>query len=158
MEEYKDIFTFPTRVHLQFQVKNSINLIPSMTLPNGTIYRHSFLENEEIKCHIQEFLQKENIWESSSPCGNPIALVKKKDGTWRLYIDYISLNKIIVRNHYPIHQIDNLLDQVKGAKFFSKINLKLGYKSRFQSNKLMFGILPSSIKMLFLNGGSFLLV
>ena len=54
-------------------------------------------------------------------------LVQKKDGTWRLYIDYKSLKKIIVRNRYPISRIDDLLDQLKGSKFFSKIDLKSGY-------------------------------
>ena len=54
-------------------------------------------------------------------------MVQKKDGTWRLCIDYQALNKIIVRNRYPIPWIDDLLDQLKGEKYFSKIYLKLGY-------------------------------
>jgi hypothetical protein len=54
-------------------------------------------------------------------------LVQKKDGTWRLYIDHRALNKIIVRNRYPIPQIDDLLDQLKGEKYFSKIDLKSRY-------------------------------
>ena len=54
-------------------------------------------------------------------------LVQKKEGTWRLYIDYRALNKITVRNRYPIPRIDDLLDQLKGAKYFSNINLKSGY-------------------------------
>jgi hypothetical protein len=54
-------------------------------------------------------------------------LVQKKDGTWRLCIDYRALNKIIVRNRYPIPRFDDLLDQIKGVKYFSKIDLKSGY-------------------------------
>jgi hypothetical protein len=53
--------------------------------------------------------------------------MQKKDGTWPLYIDYRSLNKITVRNRYPIPGIDDLLDQLKGAKFFNKIDLKSSY-------------------------------
>jgi hypothetical protein len=76
---------------------------------------------------IQELLQKGHIRPSSSPCGSPIVLVQKKDGTWRLCIDYRVLNKITVWNRYPIPWIDDLLDQLKGAKYFSKIDLKSGY-------------------------------
>ena len=76
-------------------------------------------------------------------------LVQKKDGTWRLYIDYRVLNKIIVKNRYPIPWIDDLLDQLKGAKFFSNIYLNFGYhqvsikqtnvwKTTFKSNEGIF--------------------
>ena len=85
------------------------------------------MENDEIKRQIQELLQKGHIRPSSSPCGIPIVLVQKKDGTWRLCIDYQTLNKIIVRNKYPIPWIDDLLDQLKGGKYFIKIDLKSGY-------------------------------
>jgi hypothetical protein len=85
------------------------------------------MKNDEIKCQIQELLQKGHIRPRSSPCGRSIVLVQKNDGTWRLYIGYRALNKIIVRNWYPIPRIDDLIDQVKGEIFFSKINLKSGY-------------------------------
>jgi hypothetical protein len=85
------------------------------------------LENEEIKRQIQELLHKGHIHPISSPCGSPIVLVQKKDGTWKLCIDYRALNKITVRNRYLIPQIDDLLDQLMGAKYFSKIDLKSGY-------------------------------
>jgi hypothetical protein len=100
---------------------------PGAPLPNGPIYRRSVLENDEIKRQIQELLQKGHIRPSSSPCGSSIVLVKKKDGTWRLCIDYRVLNKITVRNRYLIPQIDDLLDQLKGEKYFSKIDLKFRY-------------------------------
>eukprot|EP00253_Pinus_taeda_P024887 PITA_24887 len=127
VEEYKDIFTSLAGVPLHCQVTHSINLTVGAPLPNGPIYRCSVLENDEIKRQIQELLQKGHICPSSSPCGSPIMLVPKKDGMWRLCIDYRALNKITVRNRYPIPRIDDLLDQLKGAKYFSKIDLKLGY-------------------------------
>eukprot|EP00253_Pinus_taeda_P033996 PITA_33996 len=127
VEEYEDIFTSPAGVPLHCQVKHSIDLTPGAPLPNGPIYQRFILENNEIKRQIQELLQKGHIRSSSSPYGSPIVLVQKKDGTWRLCIDYQVLNKIIVHNRYPIPLIDDLLDQLKGAKYFSKINLKLGY-------------------------------
>ena len=127
VEEYKDIFTSPNGVPLHCQVKHSIDLTLGAPLPNGLVYRNSLLENEEIKHQIQELLQKGHIRPSSSPCGSLIVLVQKKDGTWWLCIDYRALNKIIVQNWYPIPQIGDLLDQLTGAKFFSKNYLKSGY-------------------------------
>ena len=85
MEEYEDIFTFPAGVPLHCQVKHPIDLTPGAPLPNGPIYRCCVLENDEIKRQIQDLLQKGHIRPSSSPCGSPIVLVQKKDGTWRLH-------------------------------------------------------------------------
>jgi hypothetical protein len=127
MEEYKDIFSSPIGVPIHCQVKHSIDLTPGTPLPNGPVYHHSLMENEEIKCHIQEMLEKGHIRPSSSPCRSLIVLMQKKDRTWRLCIDYRALNKITVRNRYPIPQIDDLLDQRKGAKYLSKIDLKSIY-------------------------------
>ncbi|CAL8998636.1 unnamed protein product, partial [Prunus brigantina] len=64
---------------------------------------------------------------SFSPWGAPVLFVKKKDGTMRLCIDYRQLNKVTVRNKYPLPRIDDLFDQLKGAKVFSKIDLRSGY-------------------------------
>jgi hypothetical protein len=127
VEEYKDIFSSPTRVPMHFQVKHPIDITPGAPLPNGPIYHRSLMENDEIKHQIQELLQKGHIRPISSPCGSLIVLVQKKDGTWRLCIDYRELNKITVRNQYPIPIIDDLLDQLKGENFFSNIDLKYGY-------------------------------
>lgn len=126
VEEYEDIFTSPAGVPLHCQVKHSIDLTPGAPLPNGPIYRCSVLENNEIKRQIRELLQKGHIRPSSSPCGSSIVLVQKKDGTWRLCIDYRALNKITVRNRYPIPRIDDLLYQLKGEKYFIKIDLNSG--------------------------------
>jgi hypothetical protein len=127
VEEYKDIFSSPIGVPTHYQVKHPIDLTLGAPLPNGPIYHHSLMENDEIKHQIQDLLQKGNIIPSSSPCESPIVLVYKKYGTWQLCIDYRELNKIIVRNQYPTPQIDDLLYQLKGEKFFSKTDLKSGY-------------------------------
>jgi hypothetical protein len=127
MEEYIDIFPSPTRVPTHCQVKHLIDLTPGEPLPNGPIYHFSLMKNDEIKHQIQEMLQNGHIRPNSSPCGSPIVLVKKKYRTWQLCIDYKSLNKIIVRKRYPIPRIDDLLDKLEGAKFFSKIDLNYGY-------------------------------
>eukprot|EP00253_Pinus_taeda_P011567 PITA_11567 len=127
VEEYEDIFASPIGVPLHCQVKHSIDLTPSPPLPNGPIYLRSFVENNEIKRQIQELLQKCHIHLSSLPYGSLIVLVWKKDGTWRLCIDYRAMNKITVSNRYSIPRINDLLDQLNGAKYFSKIDLRSGY-------------------------------
>jgi len=127
MEEYSDIFSSPTGVPLHCQVKHPIDMTPDALLPNGPVYRHSLLENEEIKWQIQELLHKGHIRPNSSICGSPIVLVEKKDGTWKLYINYRALNKITIRNRYLIPRIDDLLDQLMGAKYFTKNDMKSGY-------------------------------
>jgi hypothetical protein len=96
MEEYEDIFTSPVTVPLHCQVNHLIDLTPGALLPNGPINRCYVMKNDEIKRQIQEMLQKGHIRSSSSPCGSPIMLVQKKDGTWGLFIDYRALNKITV--------------------------------------------------------------
>ena len=111
----------PTGVPTHCQVKHPIDLTPTAPLPNGPFYRHLLMENDEIRCQIQELIQKGHIRPSSSPCGSPILLVQKKGGTWRLCVDYKELNKITVRNQYPIPRIDDLLDQLKGETFFSRL-------------------------------------
>ena len=81
------------------------------------------LELKELKLQLQELLEKGFIRPSVSPWGAPMLFVKKKDGTLRLYIDYRQLNKLTVKNKYPLPKIDDLFDQLKGASIFSKIDL-----------------------------------
>ncbi|TYK21327.1 ty3-gypsy retrotransposon protein [Cucumis melo var. makuwa] len=84
-------------------------------------------ELKELKVQLQELLDKGFIWPSVSPWGAPVLFVKKKDGSMRLCIDYRELNKVTVKNRYPLPKIDDLFDQLQGATVFSKIDLRSGY-------------------------------
>ena len=76
---------------------------------------------------LEELLNKGYIRPSVSPWGAPVLFMKKKDGTLRLCIDFRELNKVTVKNKYPPPRIDNLFDQLKDEKIFSKIDLRSGY-------------------------------
>ena len=90
-------------------------------------YRMTAQELLELKVQLEELLEKGLIRPSVSPWGAPVIFVKKKDGSLRLCIDYRQLNKVTIKNRYPLPRIDDLFDQVKGASIFSKIDLKSGY-------------------------------
>ncbi|GKA83290.1 reverse transcriptase [Tanacetum coccineum] len=108
-------------------IEHDIQLVADSTLPNIGMYRNSVLENNEIKWQVEELLESGVIRPSSSPCGSPIVLVPKKDGGWRMCVDYRALNKINIKNRYPLPRIDNLLDQLKKAMNFTKLELKSSY-------------------------------
>jgi hypothetical protein len=76
---------------------------------------------------LKELLDLGLIRPSESPWGAPVIFIRKKDGSWRLCIDYRQLNKATIKNQYPLPRIDDLFDQMKGATVFSKIDLRSGY-------------------------------
>ncbi|WMV50166.1 hypothetical protein MTR67_043551 [Solanum verrucosum] len=86
------------------------------------------VELRQLKSQLQELLEKGFIRPSVSPWGAPVLFVKKKDITLRLCIDYRQLNRITIRNKYPLLRINDLFDQLNGAKVFSKIDLRSGYQ------------------------------
>jgi len=125
--EYDVLFQEPKGLPPKREIVHDIYLQQDAPLPNIGMYRLSALENAEIKKQVQEFLEKGFIRPSTSPCGSPIVLVRKKDGSWRMCIDYRALNKITIKNHYPLPRIDDLLDQLKDVVYFSKLDLRSGY-------------------------------
>jgi hypothetical protein len=85
------------------------------------------LKLKELKEQLQELLDRGFIRPSVSPWGAPVLFVKKKDGSMRLCIDYRELNKVTIKNRYPLPRIDDLFDQLHGSQVFSKIDLRSGY-------------------------------
>nr|GFB92747.1 putative reverse transcriptase domain, aspartic peptidase domain protein [Tanacetum cinerariifolium] len=109
------------------KVEFSIELIPGAEPISKAPYRMAPIELKELKDQLQELLERGFIRPSVSPWGAPVLFVRKKDGSMRLCINYRVLNKITIRNHYPLPRIDNLIDQLQGAMHFSKIDLRSGY-------------------------------
>ncbi|KAJ9537587.1 hypothetical protein OSB04_030320 [Centaurea solstitialis] len=109
------------------QVEFRIDLIPGAAPIARTPYRLAPSEMKEMMNQLQELLDKGFIRPSISPWGAPVLFVKKKDGSMRMCIDYRELNKVTIKNKYPLPRIDDLFDQLQGASYFSKIDLRSGY-------------------------------
>ncbi|GJS16764.1 putative reverse transcriptase domain-containing protein [Tanacetum coccineum] len=112
----------PTRP-VEFQ----IDLIPGAAPVARAPYRLAPSEMKELSEQLQELTDKGFIRPSSSPWGAPVLFVKKKDGSFRMCIDYRELNKLTVKNRYPLPRIDDLFDQLQGSSIYSKIDLRSGY-------------------------------
>jgi len=126
--EYVDVFPdevpglSPSR-----DVDFTIDLVPGARPVSMAPYRMAPAELAELKRQIEDLLEKKFIRSSASPWGAPVLLVKKKDGSSRLCVDYCQLNKLMIKNKYPLSRIDDLLDQLRGAGVFSKIDMRSGY-------------------------------
>ncbi|GJU33705.1 putative reverse transcriptase domain-containing protein [Tanacetum coccineum] len=107
----------PTR-----QVEFQIDL-----MPGAAPYRLAPSKMKELSEQLQELFDKGFIRPSSSPWGAPVLFVKKKDGSFRMCIDYWELNKLTVKYHYPLPNIDDLFDQLQGSSVYSKIDMRSGY-------------------------------
>ncbi|GJV98329.1 putative reverse transcriptase domain-containing protein, partial [Tanacetum coccineum] len=112
----------PTRP-VEFQ----IDLVPGAAPVARAPYRLAPSEMKELSEQLQELSDKGFIRPSSSPWGAPVLFVKKKDGSFRMCIDYRELNKLTVKNRYPLPRIDDLFDQLQGSSIYSKIDLRSGY-------------------------------
>jgi hypothetical protein len=126
--EYPDIFPddlpgMPPERDIEFL----IDLLPGTASIAKRSYRMSFGELEELKKQLKELLDKKFIHPNSLAWGAPVIFVGKKDGTQRMCVDYRALNEVTIKNKYPLPHIEDLFDQLKGARVFSKIDLGLGY-------------------------------
>nr|GEW22512.1 putative reverse transcriptase domain-containing protein [Tanacetum cinerariifolium] len=109
------------------QVEFQIDLISGVALVAWAPYRLAPFKMKELSKQLQELLDKGFIRPSSSPWGAPVLFVKKNDGSFRMRIDYRELNKLTVKNRYPLPRIDDLFDQLQGSSVYSKIDLRSGY-------------------------------
>jgi hypothetical protein len=109
------------------EVEFVIDLLPGTAPISKRPYRMAVEELKELKKQLTELQEAGYIRPSSSPWGAPVLFVQKKDGSQRMCVDYRSLNDVTVKNKYPLPRIEDLFDQMRGARVFSKIDLRSGY-------------------------------
>jgi hypothetical protein len=109
------------------EVEFVIDLLPGTAPISKRPYRMAVEELKELKKQLTELQEAGYIRPSSSPWGAPMLFVQKKDGSQRMCVDYRSLNGVTMKNKYPLPRIEDLFDQMRGARVFSKIDLRSGY-------------------------------
>ncbi|KAJ9519231.1 hypothetical protein QJQ45_017892 [Haematococcus lacustris] len=128
LSEYADVFgDMPPGLPPDRPVGHTIRTPPGAEPPYKRMYKLSPREEAEVKKQVAELLAKGLIEPSSSPYGAPILFVQKKDGSLRMCIDYRALNKLTVRDRYPLPRIDDLFDKLAGKRVFSSLDLQSGY-------------------------------
>ena len=104
-----------------------IELHPGTSPISMTPHRMALVELQELRVQLQELLDKRFIRPTTSPWGAPVLFAKKKDKTLRLCIDYRQLNRFTIKNRYPLPRVEDFFDQLRGARVYSKIDLRTGY-------------------------------
>lgn len=129
LREFKDVMPPELPKHLppRRAIDHQIDLIPGVKPPAKAPYRMSPLELQELRKQLTELLDAGYIQPSKAPYGAPVLFQKKQDGSMRLCIDYRALNKVTVKNKYPVPLIQDLFDRLAKATYFTKLDLRSGY-------------------------------
>ena len=126
--EYEDVFLDElSGLRPSWDVDFSIELHPGTWPISMAPHRMALVELQELKVYIQGLLGKGFITPSTSPWGASVLFAQKKDKTLQLCIDYRQLNSVTIKNQYPLSRIDDLFDQLRGTRVYSKIDLRTGY-------------------------------
>jgi hypothetical protein len=126
LQEFQDVFQEPTGLPPTRFYDHQIPLLPNAAPVNSRPYKYSPHHKVEIEKQVKQLLAASLIVHSTSPFASPALLVLKKDGSWRMCIDYMKLNSITVKNKFPMPLIDEILDELAGSKYFTKLDMVLG--------------------------------
>jgi hypothetical protein len=127
LESFQEMFEEPRKLPPTRRHDHQIPLVEGSGPVNVRPYRYPHYQKNEIEKLVLGLLQSDVIRASTSPYSSPVLLVKKHDGSWRLCVDYRALNRITIKDKFLIPVIDELLDELNGAQYFSKLDLCSGY-------------------------------
>ncbi|XP_017408768.2 uncharacterized protein LOC108321508 [Vigna angularis] len=127
LNRFQSLFEEPSSLPPERPTDHAITLLPNSAPVKVRPYRYPYSQKQEIEAQVARMLVSGEIQPSTSAFSSPVLLVKKKDNTWRCCVDYRALNAITVPNSFPIPTIDELLDELGSAIWFSKLDLLQGY-------------------------------
>ncbi|CAL1390315.1 unnamed protein product [Linum trigynum] len=127
IREFGDLFVEPDQLPPQRAIAHKIELKAGAEAVNVRPYRYAHFQKAEIEAQVNKMLAAGLIQSSTSPFSSPVLLVKKKDGTWRFCTDYRALNLVTVKDRFPIPTVDDMLDELHGAAYFTRLDLRAGY-------------------------------
>lgn len=127
LEEFKDVVNAPVSLPPQREFDHRIRLVDESKPVNVAPYRYAHFHKNEIEKQVEEMMNAGIMRYSTNPFASPVLLVKKKDGSWRFYTDYRALNEATIKDRFPIPTVDDILDELHGASYFSKLDLRAGY-------------------------------
>ncbi|GAU45358.1 hypothetical protein TSUD_239070 [Trifolium subterraneum] len=127
LHTYRKVFQTPSGLPPPREHNHEIHLKEGTKPVKVKPYRYPHSQKEEIEKMVHDMLQQGIIKPSNSPFSSPIILVKKKDGSWRFCTDYRALNNVTIKDSFPMPTVDELLDKLHGAQYFSKLDLRSGY-------------------------------
>lgn len=127
IHDFDDLFQAPTGLPPHCKIEHTITLKEGNDPVKVRPYRYAHFQKEEIERQVEDMLKSGIVRTSSSPFSSPVLLVKKKDGTWRFCTDYRALNAATIKDRFPIPTVDDMLDELHGTAYFTKLDLTVGY-------------------------------